>query len=120
MANYTIRKGEHFTLKGTATDDDGNAVTLTSGYTFAAVVKRFQGTADADALVDIDSSTDVARFSTSSNTVTATIITSAESNGADPARYYFDLWAKKASTGQEYLVESGAVFIKDSATNTKG
>ena len=119
MSNYTIQAGQNLIIKGTAIDDDGSAVTLTSGYTFAAVVKRFKGTADASALVDIDSTGDSARFATSTNTVTCTVITSAESNGATPSRYYFDLWAIETATSQEYKIDSGTVFIKDAATVAK-
>ena len=72
MSDYTIRKGEHLTLKGTAVDDDGGAVTLTSGYTFVAKSKRYHSSADSAALSDVDSTNDSTRFSTSSNTATGT------------------------------------------------
>lgn len=119
MSNYFRIKGEHLTIKGTAVDDNGNAVDVSSGYSFFATVKQYHGDADAAAEVDIDSDSESSRFSASSNTVTVTVMTSAETDMASTGRYFFDIWAKRTSDNQQTLIDSGIILITDSATDTK-
>jgi len=121
-----IKKGEHLTLRGTAYDDDGNELDVSTGYNFVAKVKRHQSDSDAEAKIDIDSVNEPGKFSVSEGPlgtlcrVTATIISSFQSNNdLDLGPHHFGWWAKSTVDGQEYLIREGIVLVVDSTVDTK-
>ena len=119
MADYTLKTGEHLTLTGTATDDAGAAVDISTGYTFTATIKKRLAELDADAFVHINSITDAGRFLAVAEAVTATILSSVESNTADISGYAYDLWAANDANGTEYLVDCGSITFTDSVSDEK-
>jgi hypothetical protein len=119
QTNYKLKRGDYLTIEGTATDINGAAVDISSGYTFVVTIKRRFGQADESALVHKNSVDDASRFSVSSNVVTISVLLSSESNGANLGAYQYDTWAVETATGQETPIECGTITISDTATDTK-
>lgn len=117
--NYTLKRGEYLTIKGTATDQDGNAVDISSGYTFAASVKKNLSDTDLAAYVSIDSTAQSSRFTVSGSTITIAVMLTSESNAAEIVTYKYDAWAVETSSSQETPVETGDLTITDTPTDNK-
>jgi len=120
MSEYTLKTGQYLTLEYTPTDADGNAVDTSSGYLLTATVKESLSVLDAEASVHVNSTDDSDRFTLAATTATVQVLLSSETEALTPGKtYYYDVWARNSSTGQNEYLGGGAVTIADSVTDSK-